>query len=94
MKSKRMSVKMKNKSEYLRRNEIVAQSFGVIAGISSIERRLLLRSRKPKWLLVMLSEIKQCAESVKDESVKHRNEKIGERSLILDAMKLRSAKHV
>lgn len=75
------------KSEYLRRNEVVAQSLGAIAGITAIERRLLSQTRKPKWLLAMLSEIKQRANSVKDETVRHRDEKIGERNSILNAIK-------
>lgn len=62
------------KDEYLRRNLLVAKSYGIAANASSALSRLEAQSRPPKWLISALTGIINRNLEIPRELAAHRDE--------------------
>jgi len=65
---------MNNMDEYLRRNLIVAQAYGVRSGVMTVLQRLHGTKGWPKWLAKSLKEILEREAGVPEELARWRDE--------------------
>jgi hypothetical protein len=65
---------MTGTTEYLRRNIVVAQTYGVIADCRCVLAKLQTLKRPQKWLRVRMEDAVYRLESVLPDVIKHRDE--------------------